>query len=97
MRLSTSNDNRGAKGNFVYWFVADGETTPSHGERMWLMAKDLITNGVLQRWAYISFFTPCRPGGEEASYERLKQFISLTAPQILRAEPDKLTLIQPAP
>ena len=96
MRLTASSGNRGASGNYVYWFVADGEMTPSHGERMWLMAKDLITKGVLQRWAYISYFMPCVSGTEEASFNRLKEFISITAGEIMRAEPDKLTLLKGA-
>ena len=46
-------------GLYVYWFVADNQLTPYHGERMWWMARDLIRTGVLQRWAYVSYFTAC--------------------------------------
>lgn len=67
-------------GVYVYWFVADGELTATHGERMWWMARDLIFDGVLQRWAYISAFSVCLPGQEEATYERMSRFIGAMVP-----------------
>ena len=49
---------------------------------MWWMARDLLRTGVLQRWALISYFTVCAPGQEDAAFERLKKFISASAPDI---------------
>jgi hypothetical protein len=45
------------------------------------MARDLVRTGVLQRWASIGYFASCPPGQEEAVFERLKQFISASAPE----------------
>jgi hypothetical protein len=68
-------------GVYVYWFVADGQLTPHHGERMWWMARDMITKGVLQRWAYVAYFSVCLPGQEEETFERMKDLIAATVPE----------------
>jgi len=36
--------------------------------------------GVLQRWAYVSYFAPCAPGQEDATFERMKKLITSTVP-----------------
>jgi uncharacterized protein DUF3485 len=70
-----------ARGIYVYWFVADNEYTARHNQRMWWMARDVIRTGVLQRWAYVSYFANCAPGEEEATFERLKSLIAASVPQ----------------
>jgi len=71
------------RGVYVYWFVADGALSGdmSGGERMWWMAKHLLLTGELQRWAYVSCFTVCLPGQEEATFDRMKQFIAASVPE----------------
>src|SRR5207245_1238680 len=69
------------RGVYVYWFVAKDRYTPHHWERMWWMAKDLVRTGVLQRWAYITCFSVCAPGEEDATFERMKKFIADAVPQ----------------
>ena len=88
MRLNLRGETRDAEGKshvssgvFVYWFVADGELTSSHVDRMWWMARDLMLSGILQRWAYVICFTPCAVGGEDAAFERLKEFIAAAVPE----------------
>lgn len=68
---------------YVYWYVADGAVSAGTigFERMWLMAKELICTGVLQRWAYVSCLAVCLPGQEAATFDRLKQFIVASVPQ----------------
>jgi len=66
---------------FVYWFVSDRRITARHDERMWWMTKDLLTTGVLSRWAYIAYFTICRPGEEEAAFEQMKKFMAASVPE----------------
>jgi hypothetical protein len=68
-------------GLYVYWFVADGRLTNDHFERMRSMALELITTGVLQRWAYVSYFATCQPGEEESTFERMKQLIAASVPE----------------
>jgi hypothetical protein len=73
------------RGIYVYWFVADGELTADHLQRMWWMARDLLATGTLQRWAYVGCFGACLPGQEEQTFERIKQFIAAAAPEFQRA------------
>ncbi len=71
----------GLHGVYVYWFVADHEYTREHWQRMWWMAKDLLQTGVLQRWAYITYFAVCAPGQEDATFERLSKMIAASVPE----------------
>ena len=68
-------------GIFVYWFVAPNELTAKHWQRMWWMAEDLLRTGVLQRWAYVSFFHVCPAGQELACMERMKKMIAASVPE----------------
>ena len=71
-----------ARGIYVLWFVADhDEYTARHWQRMWWMARDLLSTGVLQRWASIGYFAYCAPGQEDATFERMKKFIVASAPE----------------
>jgi len=70
-----------ARGVYVVWFVADGEYTARHWQRMWWMARDLLRTGVLQRWASVSFFAQCAPGQEEATFERIKKLMAAMVPE----------------
>lgn len=72
-----------ARGVYVYWYVADGaiSAAPSGSDRMWSIARHLITTGVLQRWAYISYFSYGPPGAEDEIYVRLKRLISASVPE----------------
>lgn len=69
------------RGVYVYWFVAEDSLTARHWERMWWMARELLATGVLQRWAYVSFFSVCPPGREEATFERMKTLIAASVPE----------------
>jgi hypothetical protein len=69
------------RGIYVYWFVADGKLTPSHDERMWSMAMSLLRTGTLERWAYVSYFSRCLPGQEEATFGYMKEFIAASVPE----------------
>jgi hypothetical protein len=71
------------RGVYVYWFVADDALSASVSgfERMWWMARHLVSTGVLQRWAYVSCLAYCRPGQEQAAFDRMKALIQSAAPQ----------------
>jgi hypothetical protein len=66
---------------FVYWFVAENEITADHLTRMWRMGEEMLRTGTLQRWAYIAFISPCFPGQEEATYQRIEDFIKTAVPE----------------
>jgi hypothetical protein len=83
VKLMSSRDNGTVRGIDVYYYVADGEfyAGTSGAGHMWRTARDVLTTGTLPRWAYVSYFSFCRPGQEDASFERLKQFIAAATPQ----------------
>ncbi len=98
MKLTTRSERNIGKGEFVpvsglflYWFVADGHLTPHHGERMWLMGRDLVTKGLLQRWAYVAYYGVCNPGQEETLLKRMTAFISESVPafQVTAGTPEE--------
>jgi hypothetical protein len=69
------------RGIYVYWFVSADRLTADQGVRMWSLARTMVEKGVLERWAYISYFATCFPGEEEATFEKLVQFIRASAPE----------------
>jgi hypothetical protein len=70
-------------GVYVYWYVADGALSASVSgfQRMWWMSKELLKTGIKQRWAYVSCFSVCPPGQEDATFERMKRFIAAAVPE----------------
>ena len=66
---------------YVYWFVADGEETPSHNQFMRWLALDLLSKAVWQRWAYVSYFSVCEPGQEDATFARMGKVIAASVPE----------------
>jgi Protein of unknown function (DUF3485) len=100
MKLLNSRDFTDAQGNiiklrgiYVYWFVADNDLTADHWTRMRNMATHLLRTGELERWAYVSCFSVCRPGEEDATYSRMKKFIATAVPQFqLAANPPVASL-----
>ena len=72
-----------AGGIYIYWYVADGllSADPTGADRMWSMARGLVTRGELQRWAYVTFFEACEPGRETETSERLKKLVAAAVPE----------------
>jgi Protein of unknown function (DUF3485) len=69
------------RGLYVFWLVADGEQTPDNYQRMWWQGRDLLRTGILQRWAYVSYFAVCLPGQEDATFDRMKILIGHSVPE----------------
>jgi len=68
-------------GVYTYWFVDGTHLSTQHNEwKMW-MVKDFLLTGVLDRWAYVTFFSVCAPGQEEATFDRQKQLIAAAVPE----------------
>lgn len=76
-------DGRSVKvsGIYAYWYAADNEETASHDQMLEWLTLDLFRTGLLQRWAYTSYFAECAPGQEDATFERVKQLIAAAVPQ----------------
>ena len=68
-------------GVYVFWFVADGVQTPDHFQMMKRLALNLLRTGVLQRWAYVSYFSICEPGQEDATFARMEKLIAASVPE----------------
>jgi hypothetical protein len=68
-------------GLYVFWFVAQNEQTPNYIQFQYNLLRDLLLTGRLQRWAYISYFSVCAPGQEEATFERMKKLIAASVPE----------------
>lgn len=84
-------------GIYAYWFVSQDQLTADHWERQWWMAKDLLTRGILQRWAYVSYFAVCMPGMEQATFERMKGLMVESVPSFqLVAGPKLMASAAPA-
>lgn len=67
---------------YLYWFVDANQITASEWKRKaWLVPHDLLTTGVLDRWAYIACFQPCQPGQEEATFDRMRKMIADALPE----------------
>ena len=77
---------------YVFWFVADRQLTDDHSERMKWMMRDLLTKGVLQRWAYVSCYAICPIGQEEVTYARMREWIAAAVPsfQLATGAPPRL-------
>jgi hypothetical protein len=78
------------RGLYVFWFVARNEETTSHWQRVWWLTRDLLTTGMLQRWAYISYFAICEPGQEDTAFERVKKLIAASVPEFQLAPGEKV-------
>lgn len=70
-----------ARGIYVYWFVDADRCTAIHSHRMLWTVKDVVLKSVLDRWAYVSFFSVCKPGQEEATFDRMKKLIAAAVPE----------------
>jgi hypothetical protein len=69
-------------GIFLFWFVDGTHYTENEWRwKAWWLPRDLILNGVLERWAYVSCFSACLPGQEAATLARMKNLIALSAPE----------------
>jgi hypothetical protein len=69
------------RGVYAFWFVADNEQTTGNVQFQCHLVKDLLLTGVLQRWAYITYFSVCLPGQEDAAFERMKKLIAASVPE----------------
>jgi hypothetical protein len=73
-----------ARGLYVFWFVADGVTLADRWGgviRTWNTGVELVRSGTLRRWAYVSYFSLCPPGQEEATFEKMKTLIAESVPE----------------
>jgi hypothetical protein len=63
-------------GIYVFWFVAENNETDDYGTIQKSILLHLIRHGVLERWAYASYYAECQPGQEDAILARVKNLIA---------------------
>lgn len=68
-------------GIYVFWFAADNEQTPEFYGYLKRLTRDFLFTGVLQRWAYVSYFSECAPGQEGAAFARMEKLIAASVPE----------------
>lgn len=68
-------------GLYVFWFVAENNETDDYGTIQKSIFMHLLRHGVLERWAYVSYFTYFPPGQEEAAFARVKNLIANSVPE----------------
>lgn len=72
---------------FVYWFVDADHYTAKHSRRSLWMARDMVLRNQLDRWAYVTLFSVCLPGQEQATFDRMKQLIIAAVPEFQLVPP----------
>jgi hypothetical protein len=78
------------KGFYIFWFVAEDLVTARHSDRVLWLARDLLTKGVLDRWAYVSYFVPFLPKDEIQAFEKTQNLIRESVPQFQTTWPKHL-------
>ena len=82
---NTSPANDGSQQNvsglYVFWFVTKDQATDSFPTMLKSMLFHQLAHGVLQRWAYVSYFTICQPGQEDAAFARMRELITASVPE----------------
>jgi len=68
-------------GVYVFWFVTENQITDDFPAMLKSMLFNQVFHGVLQRWAYVSYFTVCPPGTEDATFARMKTLITASVPE----------------
>ena len=71
-------------GLYVFWFVAGDSQTDDYQGIQKSILHHLLRDGVLERWAYVSYFTLCAPGQEDAAFARLQKLIAGSVPEFQR-------------
>jgi hypothetical protein len=89
-----------ASSMFVYWFVSENQVMSRHLDYQRSIVTHLLTRGELQRWAYVSCFAVCAEGGEERTFQRIKELVVAAVPQFQTAalprEPLKTAVLRKA-
>jgi hypothetical protein len=68
-------------GVFVFWLVSANEQSTGNVKFQCYLLRDLLLTGVLQRWAYVSYFSACAPGQEDAAFARMEKLIAASVPE----------------
>jgi len=56
--VTANNEHHVVRGYYMYWFVGENVTTPSHFTRFLLSGWDRVAHNRAHRWAYVSVLSP---------------------------------------
>jgi EpsI family protein len=90
--VNPNKEHRTLQAYYMYWYVADGLTTPSHATRNWVSSRDRVLFNRDHRWAYVIAMSPIaqsvKPDGLDAdkTREMLSDFIRQIVPTIQKSE-----------
>jgi EpsI family protein len=90
--VDKNKDHRLIQAYYMYWYVADGITTPSHATRNWVSSWDRIFHNRDHRWAYVIAMSAITqslyPEGLDAAQTRemLTAFIRQIVPTFQKSE-----------
>ena len=86
--ISKQIDQDGQKfmvnGIYLYWYVSETSIRPEYNSSLWTMLTSLFQGKPMDRWAYVSCLSLCRPGEEAQTFDRMKSFVARSAPQFQR-------------
>ena len=72
---------RQASAVYVYWFVAEHRMAATHPEAIWYISRDLLVDGTLHPWGFVSCFESGDVGEEGLILQRIKRLIAASAPE----------------
>jgi EpsI family protein len=90
--VSDDNEHHLIHSYYMYWYVADGVTTPSSVRRNWINSWDRVFHNRDHRWAYVTAMSAIteslRPDGLDAGQTRemLADFIRQIIPSVQKSE-----------
>lgn len=90
--FAADSNRQVVRGYYMYWFVGENVTTPSHFTRIILTSWDRIMHNRAHRWAYVSVLSTItnslRPDGLDAEQTRtmLTDFIRQAVPAFQKSE-----------
>jgi hypothetical protein len=86
-----TGERRELHGFYLYWFVSDREIS-ADGSGLHRAQADtlrLLRTGELTRWAYVSLYTVCENGEDEATLARLTKLLAAVVPEFQLTPPQK--------
>ncbi|MEI7729915.1 MAG: exosortase-associated EpsI family protein [Verrucomicrobiota bacterium] len=67
---------------YLYWFVSNDGVVAQTAKHHWASSMQVIREGTVKRWAYVSMLALYAPGQEASTLARVKQLIAEIVPQV---------------
>jgi hypothetical protein len=80
-------------GVYLFWYVSEESVRAEYKTSLWTMLNSLLRGQTMDRWAYVSCFTLCRPGEESQTFARMKQFVASSVPELQLVQTKASTVV----